>query len=637
MLCLPLWRWFRRAGPRYGIINLLLKTLAAVRPKTYVSQNINYRSPSEHHPGLGISLHKVNKRNTPGKRFLASELNFTHGVASGDPYSDSVILWTRISPQYDSIDDNGVVTGDVPLYYHGPEQTVSTAPICVEYKVSLTSDFEVVESGGTAYTSSDVDYTVKVEATGLKAFTRYYYQFNVCDSDNKSPLGRTKTVPMVDDKVSRVNVAVYSCANYPFGFFNAYGNSVRKESVDYVIHLGDYIYEYQGNGDYGNGAPIGRIPKPERVIHSLYDFRERHATYRSDLDLQLSHANLPWIATWDDHEVADNTYRDGASDIANNEASFINDGGFSIDQVKMNAVRAYFEWMPIRQVEMDDNLRIWRSFSIGSLFDLIMLDTRQYDRSITDLYWNTDYIHAISADAGRTLMGSRQESWFHDTLSASASRGAAWRLIGSQTVFSRVNQSVVYGNVNPFNYDQWDGYQANRNRTLRHLAANNISNNIIISGDSHANWVSDIPTPYPGEGPEYLGVEFAGTAVSSPPPAGEQNVPSANAESERLSEANADLQWNEMWYRGYFELRITQETVQALFFGLPTILNRNPHEIPLANFTVRNGKNRLEKPGEVESGSLKGGEAKLGFLANDTETGEWFVTEEGRAQQKVCG
>ena len=303
----------------------------------------------------------------------------------------------------------------------------------------------------------------------------------------------------------------------------------------------------------------------------------------------------------------------------------------------MNAVRAYFEWMPIRQVEMDDNLRIWRSFSIGSLFDLIMLDTRQYDRSITDLYWNTDYIHAISADAGRTLMGSRQESWFHDTLSASASRGAAWRLIGSQTVFSRVNQSVVYGNVNPFNYDQWDGYQANRNRTLRHLAANNISNNIIISGDSHANWVSDIPTPDPGEGPEYLGVEFAGTAVSSPPPAGEQNVPSANAESERLSEANADLQWNEMWYRGYFELRITQETVQALFFGLPTILNRNPHEIPLANFTVRNGKNRLEKPGEVESGSLKGGEAKLGFLANDTETGEWFVTEEGRAQQKVSG
>jgi alkaline phosphatase D len=281
------------------------RALADARPspRANTHQNINYRSPSEHHPGLGISIHKVNKRNTPGKSFQPSELNFTHGVASGDPYSDSVILWTRVSPQYDSVDDNGVVTGDVPLYYHGPDQTVSTAPICVEYKVSLTSDFLVSESSGRAYTSSDVDYTVKVEATGLKAFTRYYYRFNICDSDNKSPLGRTKTVPRVDDAVSQVNVAVYSCANYPFGFFNAYGNPVRKDSVDYVIHLGDYIYEYQGNGDYGDGRPIGRVPKPERVIHSLYDFRERHATYRSDLDLQLSHANLPWIATWDDHEV----------------------------------------------------------------------------------------------------------------------------------------------------------------------------------------------------------------------------------------------------------------------------------------------------------------------------------------------
>jgi alkaline phosphatase D len=295
--------------------------------------------------------------------------------------------------------------------------------------------------------------------------------------------------------------------------------------------------------------------------------------------------------------------------------------------------------MPIRQVEMDDNLRIWRSFSIGSLFDLVMLDTRQYDRSITDLYWNTDYIHAISDDAGRTLMGARQEAWFYDSLSASSARGAAWRIIGSQTVFSRVNQSVVYGNVNPYNYDQWDGYQANRNRTLHHLSRNNISNNIVISGDSHANWVSDLLSDYGGN--EYLGVEFAGTAISSPPPAGERNVPDANSESDRLSEGNPELQWNEMWYRGYFEMQISQEEVRALFFGLPTILNRNPHEIPIANFTVRKDENRLQRPvggGRVETGSLKDGKVALEFLANDTETGQWFVTEEGkgaaRGQQK---
>lgn len=261
-------------------------------------KNLNYRSPSEHHPGLGIALHKVNKRNTPSKKFDASQLNFTHGVASGDPYSDSVILWTRISPQYADVNSNSTVSGYVPLYYHGPNVTVSTAPVCVNFKVARTPDFKNVESSGTAYTSSDIDYTVKVEASNLTAYTRYYYQFNVCGSNYTSPLGRTKTAPDVNDYVSKIGLAIYSCSNYPFGFFNAFGNPARKDSVDYVIHLGDYIYEYAGDGDYGYGYSIGRVPKPERVIFTLDDYRERLATYRSDLDLQLSHATFPWIPVW---------------------------------------------------------------------------------------------------------------------------------------------------------------------------------------------------------------------------------------------------------------------------------------------------------------------------------------------------
>jgi alkaline phosphatase D len=176
--------------------------------------------------------------------------------------------------------------------------------VCVDYQVSESEDFSDVCSKGRAYTSSDVDYTVKVEAKGLQPFTRYYYQFTVCDSDKKSVLGRTKTAPAVDDHVANVGLAVYSCSNYPFGFFNAYGNPARKDSVDYVIHLGDYIYEYAGDGDYGYGYSIGRIPKPEAIIFTLDDYRERLATYRSDLDLQLSHATFPWIPVWDDHEVS---------------------------------------------------------------------------------------------------------------------------------------------------------------------------------------------------------------------------------------------------------------------------------------------------------------------------------------------
>lgn len=142
--------------------------------------------------------------------------------------------------------------------------------------------------------------------------------------------------------VTNIGLAVYSCSNFPFGFFNAYGNAARKDSVDYVLHLGDYIYETR-NGDYGNGESIDRVPLPDREIYTLYDYRRRLATYRTDLDLLLSHQTFPWIPVWDDHEVADNTYRDGMSQLNNTEASFIEDGGVSVDQRKMNAVRAYFE------------------------------------------------------------------------------------------------------------------------------------------------------------------------------------------------------------------------------------------------------------------------------------------------------
>ena len=630
-------------------MKVLLWLALATETLASFGSNLNYRSPSHHHAGLGISIRKVVKRNSPTSKYTASSLNFTHGVASGDPYPNSVILWTRCAPEMDVVDDNSTVSGYVPLYnpvpiYNDTDEgkPPSTSPVCLNYKVASDKALSSVVDQGTVYTSSDIDYTVKVEAVHLQPFSYYYYQFTVCDSNNSSPIGRTKTTPVASDTVSNVNLAVYSCSNYPFGFFNAFGNPVRKDSVDYVIHLGDYIYEY-ANGDYGWGQSIGRVPLPDRTIFTLYDYRKRHATYRTDLDLLASHQYFPWIPVWDDHEVSDNTYRDGASELNNTEASFIEDGGVATDQRKMNAVRAYFEWMPIRQVEMDDNLRIWRSFQIGSLLDLVMLDTRQYDRSITDLYWNTDYIHTISNDAGRSMMGSRQENWFYNSLKSSAARGATWRVIGSQTVMSRLNESIAYGNVDPLDYDAWDGYQANRNRTFQTLYQNNIGNNIVISGDSHANWVSDLVwldnSPYnPATGDGSIGVEFAGTAVSSPSPYG-QNITiakSTNA-SQALVAANRELQWSELYYRGYFELHISQEKVDANYFGMPTIVTRNPGEISLANFTVLNGMNRLERfngtaaiGGTVENGALKGGQTLQTNLTNSTDTGLYFISHDNQ-------
>ncbi|RDW82353.1 metallo-dependent phosphatase-4 [Coleophoma cylindrospora] len=616
-----------------------LVSLASVATATYAG-NLNYRSPSHHHPSLGVSIRKIVARHIPTTTWDASQLNFTHGVASGDPYDDSVILWTRAAPTEDNDKSNITVEGYVPLYSHDTEEYISasTAPVCVEWKIASDIEMKNGVSGGTVYTSSDIDYTIKVEATKLKPYTQYYYQFNICDSSNASPVGRTKTTPSKHDKVNtNVNIAVYSCSNYPFGFFNAYGNPARKDSVDYVIHLGDYIYEYK-NGDYGWGDSVGRIPLPDREIYTLYDYRKRIATYRTDLDLVLSHQQFPWIPVWDDHEVADNTWRAGSAELNNTEDSFIKDGGVSVDQRKMNAVRAYFEWMPIRQVEMDDNLRIWRSFSIGSLMDLIMLDTRQYDRSITDLYWNTDYVHEISQDAGRTLMGSRQENWFYNQLSESSERGAAWRIIGNQIVFSRINESIAYGDANPFDYDAWDGYQANRNRTLAHLYDKKINNTIFLAGDSHASWVSDLvwldEHPYdPVTGSGSIGVEFAGSAISSPCPYGQNiSLHNANNYSSLLVAANRELQWQDLYYRGYYEISVGYDAVHAKFFGTPTIATRNGYEISLANFTVVSGENKLQRTGSavagglVESGSLKGGKTVTTNSTNDTSTGQYFIS-----------
>lgn len=402
---------------------------------TDFESNLNYHSPSRRHENLGIDIPAVARRSL--KRgavpYTPEQLNFTHGVASGDPYPDSVILWTRVAPSVNSDTSNVTVSGVVDLYNHETEKYIKADanPICVDWKVwTLNSTVTAPTSQGKAYTTSDIDFTIKVEAKGLSPFTAYNYQFAICNSNKTSPIGKTKTAPAADADISQVSLAVFSCSNYPNGYFNAYGNAARKNKHDYVVHLGDYIYE-------GGAASGERAHKPPKVAFALHDYRTRHGQYRTDPDLQLLARSSAWIATWDDHEVANNGYRDGFSALNNTEASFRQGGRLiSVDQRKMNAVRAYFEWMPIRQVDLDDNLRIWRDFKLGKLIDLIILDTRNYDRSITSLGWNDGYIDLIKDEASRSLMGGRQEKWFYRKLSESKARGATWRVIGSQIVFA---------------------------------------------------------------------------------------------------------------------------------------------------------------------------------------------------------
>lgn len=382
---------------------------------------------------------------------------------------------------------NITVEGDVELYSHETEIYVeaSSRPICIDWRVHSDAELsgEAVASGR-GYTTSDIDYTLKVEATGLEAFTTYYYRFQICDSDIISPIGRTKTSPNEDE--TPLTLGVMSCAKYNSGYFNVYGNIARRDNLDYVIHLGDYIYEESNKGE----ADGIRAMVPERELITLYDYRARLGTYRSDPDLQLSHQQYGWITVWDDHEISNNNWRAGSSQMNNTEESFLDFGEVSFDTLKMNAVRAYFEWMPIRQADLDDNLRIWRNFRMGKLFDLIMLDTRAYDRSVSSLRWNNEHVgEDLSNDASRTLMGGRQEKWFYNQLSESQERGAPWRVIGNQVLFAHRNQTGIDEGAGSFvsSPDEWDGYVANRNRTLKHIMQNNITGNIMLAGDSHAS------------------------------------------------------------------------------------------------------------------------------------------------------
>ncbi|KAL8814739.1 MAG: hypothetical protein Q9223_006057 [Gallowayella weberi] len=605
----------------YLLATVGLAVLSALPTTAFYDGNLNYHSPSRRHPNLGIDIPLVSRRSF--KRgaiaFKPSELNFTHGVASGDPYPSSVILWTRIAPSLVSSNSDVTVKGPVPLYNHDTETYIKADanPVCVDWSIrQAASNSTVSVSSGRAYTTGDIDYTVKVEATGLTPFTTYRYQFTVCGSSNKSPEGLTKTAPAENADVNELKFAVFSCSNYPNGYFNAYGNAARKAQQDYVVHLGDYIYES------ATGGP--RAHNPPRLLFTLFDYRTRHGQYRSDPDLQLLSKDFAWIATWDDHEVANNGYRDGFSALNNTEESFCNDGpSISVDQRKMNAVRAYFEWMPIRQVDMDDNLRIWRNFKMGKLMDLIVLDTRNYDRSITTLGWNDDYIGLISDDAGRTLMGSHQENWFYRQLSESANRSATWRIIGNQIIFSRVIEEFGV------NGDNWNGYVANRNRTLKHLYDNKIGNNVFLAGDSHQNWVSDLvwlgEKPYDKvTGAGGLGVEFAGTAVSSTGAKGTLTTTDASARK-RIDQSSV-LQWQDGYYRGYFVMSVRKDKIVTQFFGSPSVATRNAWDLPLANFTVLAGANRLSRPvanGSVETGSLRGGTVKHSNVTLNTQTGLW--------------
>ena len=337
-----------------------------------------------------------------GRDAYKGKVSFPYGVASGDPYPHSAILWTH------------------PV----PEDANTNLPVCLRYQTSKSKDDwskgNLVDDSY-AWTTSEVDYSFKVETTGLSPKTQYYYRFFSChDHSVVSPTGSFKSIPDYDDDaVDSLKLAVFSCSNLPFGFFNAYrAAAARENGADYFVHVGDYIYEARGDGQkvagentYGDGRALNRVPEPDHEIVTLQDYRLRYGSYRKDKDLQALHGEKAFFGIWDDHEVADNSYNHGTADGNDTDTGAVR--GVRFTQRKLAAVKAYYEWMPIRQVDTTDSLRIWRSFRYGKLADLFLLDTRNFDRDITDIYWNTDAVAAVSNDTDRSLMGGKQERWLY--------------------------------------------------------------------------------------------------------------------------------------------------------------------------------------------------------------------------------
>jgi alkaline phosphatase D len=485
---------------------------------------------------------------------------FVHGVASGDPLKDRVILWTRITPY--------------PANAGGVDPTSDTE-LLVDIVVAKDPALQDVVGMGRATTSAARDFTVKLDTSGLAPGTSYYYQFfDPAKPEVRSPLGRTRTLP--DGAVERARLAVASCSCYALGYFHTYADIAARNDLDAVLHLGDYIYEY-GADTYQDNM-VMRPHEPNHEIISLLDYRTRHAQYKTDPDLQEAHRQHPFITIWDDHETANDTWREGAD----NHTEGV-EGTFT--ERRIAALTAYHEWMPIRDLDSTDLTRIFRSFRFGDLCDLMMLETRT----------KRDEPNAsASDDIGRTLLGPEQAAWLESELRASYNRGTSWRVIGQQVMFGQLQLGQ-----SKLNADQWDGYTESRNRLFDFIEDQGIDNVVVLTGDIHTAWAMDIARdPYnggtydPATGRGALAVEFVCTSVTSP--ALETlgflgNLVEGIAISTVLN-ANPHMKYVDLKSHGYCVLDVDHARVQCEWHNVNNVksLNGLTHAFAKA-FTVESG------------------------------------------------
>jgi alkaline phosphatase D len=529
---------------------------------------------------------------------------FSHGVASGDPLSDRVVIWTRVSP------------------------SVGQGQVRVNWVVATDQALSQIVRRGSATTNATRDFTVKVDVTGLRAGRVYFYAFNI--GTQRSAVGRTVTAPAAGGE--SLKIALVSCSNYPAGYFNVYQAVARRGDVDLVLHVGDYIYEY-GPGDYATdwGKTVGRVPDPPHECLTLADYRLRYAQYRSDPDLQAAHACAPWLVTWDDHETSNDAYKSGAENHSPASEGTWNDR-------KAAALRAYYEWLPLRDPAPGKAFEaINRSFEWGDLATIAMLETRLLARSqqldyatdigpaafdissgrpvrITDparlatlnpaslppevkLLPDLEGFKANKLNSpSRDMLGQSQQDWLSGVLTRSVARGTRWQVLGNQVIMARVTspdlskglpqevreaigtalpQTKAFFELSkydvPFNLDAWDGYPAARDRLYDSAKAAG-ARLVVCTGDTHAAWANNLTD----KNAELRGVEFGGTSVTSPSIA--NSLSNFGLEGALLNQLivdkNDDVLWHEETQRGYTLITLTKDYVRGDFMAVDTIKSK---------------------------------------------------------------
>lgn len=532
---------------------------------------------------MALGTFGLGAASVPAAATLAAGTGFTHGVASGEPSENSILLWTRF---------------------------VSTSDSKLTVEIARNADFSDARMAGEVTASANRDHIAKFVVGDLQPDHWYFYRF-VAPGGQKSITGRTRTLP--EGPVEKFSLGVFSCSNLPFGYFNAYAHAAERNDLDLIIHTGDYLYEY-GVGTYPSvkDALAGRMIAPDHEMVQLADYRLRYAAYRSDPDLQRIHQVLPMVAMWDDHEFTNDAYSDGAQ---NHQAD--TEGDWEVR--KRVAEQVYREWMPVSDLESGSER--WSKYEIGDLATLFLTESRIGGRSKpAELEaalkgQGADIEAALKTfrdgewqNPERTMLGDVQQQWLATEMKSSRVSGTKWQVLAQQCVMgelklpqesrnwvaddapafakARITVGALAAKIGlPINFDSWDGYPMARERLLSG-AQEADADLIVLSGDSHNGWAFNLET---ANGP--AGVEFGGHSVTSP--GFEAYTQGVNPETvaKAVVESNDQLQWADTEHRGYISVTLTPDRAISTWHFLDTIRMKSTRIASSISHSVKRGTN----------------------------------------------